>query len=75
MRGERLGSLIGAVGGLVFIVVNAGELANPTGLVVRVVQHQVRHPPLPAGDPVGHPHRALSVHEGQASGAHRRLAQ
>jgi len=37
VRGERLGSLIGAVGGLVFIVVNAGGVGSPTGLVIRVV--------------------------------------
>jgi hypothetical protein len=37
VRGERLGSLIGAVGGLVFIVVNAGGVDSPTGLVVRIV--------------------------------------
>lgn len=34
--GERIGALIGSIGGLVFIVVNAGQLPEPTGLVVRL---------------------------------------
>jgi hypothetical protein len=37
MWGQRVGSLVGAVAGLVFIEVNAGALPDPVGAVVRVV--------------------------------------
>jgi hypothetical protein len=37
VSGERIGSLIGAVGGLVFILVNAGGLPGPAPLIVRVL--------------------------------------
>src|SRR2546430_10381104 len=30
------------------------------------MQHQVRDAPPPPADPVGHPHRSLSVHEGHS---------
>ncbi|MGH8879028.1 MAG: hypothetical protein ACRD0P_17085 [Stackebrandtia sp.] len=33
---ERIGALIGSIFGLVFMMVNAGELGEPTALVVRV---------------------------------------
>ncbi|WP_375426642.1 hypothetical protein [uncultured Friedmanniella sp.] len=34
--GQRLGSLIGAIGGLLFVQLNAGGLGRPVGTVVRV---------------------------------------
>ncbi|WP_344484087.1 hypothetical protein [Glycomyces endophyticus] len=36
MLGPKLGSMIGAVGGLVFILVNAGGLPGPLPLIVRI---------------------------------------
>ncbi|MFC7246156.1 hypothetical protein ACFQO7_27090 [Catellatospora aurea] len=37
MRGERIGAMIGSIGGLVFILVNAGELSAPVSTLARVV--------------------------------------
>ncbi|WP_155375063.1 V-type ATP synthase subunit I domain-containing protein [Catellatospora vulcania] len=37
MRGERIGAMIGSIGGLVFILVNAGQLSAPVDTLVRVV--------------------------------------
>jgi len=37
MRGRRTGALIGAVGGVVFVLANAGALGSPTSVVLRVV--------------------------------------
>jgi len=59
--GQRLGSLIGAVGGVLFVLLNAGALPDPLGLVVRVLgvavfagvlwYAVVRTRSLPAGPP------------------------
>ena len=35
--GQRIGSMIGAIGGLVFVLVNAGPLGTPVSLVLRVL--------------------------------------
>lgn len=35
--GQRVGSMIGAIGGLVFVLVNAGPLGAPLSLVLRVL--------------------------------------
>ena len=37
MRGPRLGSLIGAIAGLVFVLVNAGAFDTPVDVVLRVL--------------------------------------
>ncbi len=37
MRGARIGSLIGSIGGLVFVLINAGSLAAPLDTVLRVL--------------------------------------
>jgi hypothetical protein len=37
MQWERIAPMIGAVGGLVFILINAGELPGPVSLVIRGV--------------------------------------
>ena len=37
VAGRSIGSLIGSIAGLVFIVANAGQLGQPTALVVRAV--------------------------------------
>lgn len=37
MRGERIGAMIGSIGGLVFVLINAGELSAPVSTVARVV--------------------------------------
>ena len=37
MRGPRLGSLIGAIAGLVFVLVNAGPFAAPVDVALRVL--------------------------------------
>lgn len=37
MRGARIGGLIGSIGGLVFILINAGSLAAPLDTVLRVL--------------------------------------
>lgn len=35
--GQRLGSMIGAIGGVVFVLVNAGALGSPVSIVLRIV--------------------------------------
>lgn len=35
MNGERIGALVGAIGGLVFVLVNAGGLPGPAPLIAR----------------------------------------
>jgi hypothetical protein len=62
MTGQRIGSLVGAVFGLVYVVVNAGPLPSAAGLVVRlvgvlafvvVVAALVRHRDAPEPAPTG----------------------
>ncbi len=71
MRGARIGSLIGSIGGLVFILINAGSLAAPLDTVLRVLGGLafaavvwltvVR--PRPGGSPDGPPsRRAIRVY-------------
>src|SRR5687768_16832934 len=71
MRGERIGAMIGSIGGLVFVLINAGELPGPARLPVRVagvltfvavVWFAVLRPssaPAPAGPPTG---RAIKIY-------------
>ncbi|WP_191842074.1 hypothetical protein [Catellatospora chokoriensis] len=37
MRGERIGAMIGSIGGLIFVLINAGQLAAPVDTLARVV--------------------------------------
>ena len=36
MRSERIGAMIGSIGGLAFVLINAGDLPAPAGLLIRV---------------------------------------
>lgn len=36
--GQRLGSLIGAIGGMMFVLINAGALGSPLSVVLRVLE-------------------------------------
>ncbi|GAA2285810.1 hypothetical protein GCM10009853_046020 [Glycomyces scopariae] len=59
MLGQKLGALIGAIGGLVFILVNAGGLPGPLPLILRIagvaafalVLWAVSRRPGPGGEP------------------------
>ncbi|MEV4416022.1 hypothetical protein [Catellatospora sp. NPDC049609] len=71
MRGERIGAIIGSIGGLVFILINAGQLAAPLSTVVRVAGAlgfaavvwfaviRPGAPAAPAGPPTG---RAIRIY-------------